>query len=103
MTDESGDKKGSAADLPRAERAKEFSRLLDEMQRAADALPDEAKRGYRRERWPPVTVAEMHADFTAAERLEMLQLLLTDYVHDASGRRILDGIIKTMNREQDGS
>lgn len=49
------------------------------------------------------TVAEMHADFTAAERLEMLRLLLTDYVHDASGRRILDGIIEAMSREQSGS
>lgn len=45
------------------------------------------------------TVAEMHADLDAAERLEMLRLLLTDYVHDASGRRILDGIIKTMSQE----
>lgn len=103
MTDESGHKRGSASDLSRTERAKEFSRLFDEMQRAADALPDEAKRGYRRERWPLVTVAEMHADFTAAERLEMLRLLLRDYVRDASGRRILDGIIETMSREQDGS
>lgn len=99
MTDESGHKKGSASGLSRTERAKEFSRLFDEMQRAADSLPDEAKRGYRRERWPLVTVAEMHADFTAAERLEMLQLLLKDYTGDASGRRILDGIIEEMSQD----
>lgn len=49
------------------------------------------------------TVAEMHADLDAAERLEMLQLLLRDYVRDASGRRILNGIIETMSRDQDGS
>lgn len=49
------------------------------------------------------TVAEMHADLDAAERLEMLQLLLKDYVGDASGRRILGKIIKEMSQEQDGS
>lgn len=103
MTDDQSHDGRRADDMTPAERAAEFRRLLDEMQRAADALSDETKRGYRRERWPLVTVPEMHADFTAAERLEMLRLLLKDYVGDKSGRRILDGIIETMSRDQDGS
>lgn len=103
MTDDQSHDGRRAEDVTPAERAAEFRRLLDKMQRAADALPDETRRGYRRERWPLVTVPEMHADLDAGERLEMLRLLLRDYVGDKSGRRILDEIIETMSQEQEGS
>lgn len=99
MTDDQSHDGRRAEDVTPAERAAEFRRLLDKMQRTADALPDETRRGYRRERWPLVTVPEMHADFTAAERLEMLQLLLKDYTGDAPGRRILGRIIEEMSQE----
>lgn len=99
MTDDQSHDGRRAEDVTPSERAAEFRRLMDGMIEASAGFSEETNRAYRRERWPLVTVTEMHADFTAAERLEMLQLLLKDYTGDASGRRILDGIIETMSQE----
>lgn len=99
MADDQSHDGRHAEDVTPSERAAEFRRLMDEMVEASKGFSEEGIRAYKRERWPLVTVTEMHADFTAAERLEMLQLLLKDYTGDASGRRILDGIIETMSQE----
>lgn len=103
MTDDHSHDGRHAEDMSSAEQAAEFRRLLDEMVEAYQGFSQEGIRAYKRERWPLVTVPEMHADLDAKERIEMLQLLLRDYVGDESGRRILNGIIETMSRDQDGS
>lgn len=103
MTDDQSHDGRRAEDMTPAERAAEFRRLMDEMIKASAGFSEETNRAYRRERWPLVTVAEMHADLDARERFEMLQLLLKDYTGDASGRRILGRIIEEMSRDQEGS
>lgn len=99
MADDQSHDGRHAEDVTPSERAAEFHRLMDEMVEASKGFSEEGIRAYKRERWPLVTVPEMHADLDARERLEMLRLLLRDYVGDGSGRRILDGIIETMSQE----